>query len=583
MERNPLAIPEIIEVISNHLWRRDRVRCLRVSRLFYSVFLPRVWHKVVLEPPPSPLPFYRTTINVFLDQHQQALSYPTGDALQRHKHYIQELEFRGEYPSEYFSLHGCTHLHTINFSSWILAENLPGDKAVEILGPAVVGVSKLTAAHSETIRVVSMCLTKEPLLAVTQNVWNALINCSHLEQLTLKNLVVPDDCSDSFFKVCGMVTSLNLNSVKTPDVPKGEIDITQQIVAMDLGSSGTNNHHGTTRFILPGPRVITIVGQPYLRPITSATYRIDPKMVRACCNLESITWRQHAELGIDIDAWTDWDETSTGFCNDLSISPWPLSRLDTLDLSWTMVHDGALARILSLMHQLKTLKATRTGFGRLSLSQLLASRWNSTGEAAERLCDSIETLILDMCTNVQGDMIQTILASCSNLRVFFADMISIQDISQIDEWKCTMLTDLRFYLAVDLHSTLDQEGEGEDAPSSTEESLEMQHTAFARLGQLTKLRILNLTYRRRTTRRPMKTLDLQIESGLVLLSGLKDLRELLFQGDERQRLSVKEASWIVENWPRLRILRGSASKNTDELELMKRVFYPKRIRFHVFN
>ncbi|KAF9940903.1 hypothetical protein BGZ65_005811 [Modicella reniformis] len=567
MERNPLNLPEILEVISQYLWRPDRARCLLVSRLFYSVMVPRVWRKIVLEPP---TPSYRGSIAMLLRSELPKPSYPTGEALEHHKHHIQELEFRGEYPSEYFSLVGCSQLRTLGLSSWILTEHLPADKAIEKMNPAVMGLARLAAVHALNIRQVSICLTKDPMLTVTEGLWSALVQCSELEQLLLKNLTVPNECNSSFFKVCENVSSLSLISVKIPSVPNKAIDISEGIRTIDI-ENNANGNDDTGNFTLQGPRTITIVGPPYLQLMTLRTHQIDPKMVRACIHLESMTWRQHAEMGTGLESIPDWDDAP--FCNDLSANPWPFSRLVSLDLSWTMVHDEALARVLSQLHKLKTLRAIRTGFGRASLHQLFAERWTSSGESADRLCDSIETLVVDMCTNLTGAMIQTILSSCRNLVVFSADKISIEDIARGKEWICTELQELRFFLSAEVHSSY------QDSSPMTE-NLRMQRAAFAQLGQLTRLRILYLTYIRRSERTRMKTLHLRVESGLELLTGLKYLRELYFQGDDSQKLGVEEAAWMVENWPQLRKLRGSVNEDLRVLEQMKSVLFARQISFH---
>ncbi|KAI8362155.1 hypothetical protein B0O80DRAFT_435176 [Mortierella sp. GBAus27b] len=45
---NLLEIPELMELVRSHLDNRDLATCLRVSTGWHELFLPLLWHRIVL-------------------------------------------------------------------------------------------------------------------------------------------------------------------------------------------------------------------------------------------------------------------------------------------------------------------------------------------------------------------------------------------------------------------------------------------------------------------------------------------------------------------------------------------------------
>ncbi|KAK3811338.1 MAG: hypothetical protein J3Q66DRAFT_351590 [Benniella sp.] len=83
--------------------------------------------------------------------------------------------------------------------------------------------------------------------------------------------------------------------------------------------------------------------------------------------------------------------------------------------------------------------------------------------------------------------------------------------------------------------------------------LDIQNQVYDRLARLTNLETLWLE----GADRP-EGLEMSLASGLAKLSGLKSLKQLYVVGSET-RIGVKEARWMVENWPRLCVVRGLES------------------------
>ncbi|KAK3811088.1 MAG: hypothetical protein J3Q66DRAFT_390972 [Benniella sp.] len=82
---------------------------------------------------------------------------------------------------------------------------------------------------------------------------------------------------------------------------------------------------------------------------------------------------------------------------------------------------------------------------------------------------------------------------------------------------------------------------------------EMQNQVYDRLGSLTSLETLRLSNRFGTFRDDC--LEMSLESGLDKLSGLKSLQELHVT-KMATKIGIKEARWMVENWPKLSVIYG---------------------------
>jgi hypothetical protein len=89
----------------------------------------------------------------------------------------------------------------------------------------------------------------------------------------------------------------------------------------------------------------------------------------------------------------------------------------------------------------------------------------------------------------------------------------------------------------------------------------IQSQVYDRLARLTNLETLWLGSSSNTRR--TECMEVSLESGLYKLSGLKRLGELNVTC-LRAKVGVKEVQWMVENWPRLRIIHGLDGGDTQE-------------------
>ncbi|KAF9356551.1 hypothetical protein BGX26_005120 [Mortierella sp. AD094] len=524
MSTSPFDIPEILGLISKNLPRRDQVNCLRVSKTFYGIFISEIWRTINVES--------RSSNDI-----SRKPIYPTGRALERNKQHIQVIEFQNEYPPEYFELSECRRLQTLIIRPpttlvWS-KQHAAWEKAVFI------DIANLISAQASTIRNVTIYLYMDLLANPPEEVWIALNKCPVLNQLHLGMLVVPKEHVSTFFQVCSKAQSLVFEYVAIQDW------------APELDKTHTEHCR---------PRDVRIIRAFEVFGYNDNNSQNQAKMIRRFQNLQSL------EYGFGDDSLHSHNPgiCATDFIKTLTQDPWLFHQLEDLNLKSAQIGDELIAGLLDKIRKLKSLKVSDTPFGPMSLqalfnesmSTLVVTPGLADYQRRRRLCESIATLDLRHCRNVTGAMIQTVLESCSGLTQFLAERITTTDIAHGKDWVCRNMTTMKLYLATD--RGLDH-GDGRvDGESSR-----LQRIAYSRLATLTKLRVLNLTEGNISLRGSMKTLDLRLEAGLEMLSGLKELRELMFLCDFHQDMGIAEALWIIESWPHLDSLAGIASAKRD--------------------
>ncbi|KAG0304374.1 hypothetical protein BGZ98_005604 [Dissophora globulifera] len=530
MPQHPFELPEIVEAVSRHLWRPDYLRCLTVSKIFYHVLRPRLYHSILLQSPHV--------------SRRNECRYPSGGVLEGSKHHILEIKFFGRYPEEYLHLKGCTRLHTISFGP--ITENW-GETS-----PEFKSLSALIAAHSDSLREVSIRL---PINLIEANpcvcFWSALAQCQHLQMLRLKCLTVTKDCLSQFLEACARPKSLSLSCIT---ISEG-LEFPAKYNPADTDDNVNNT-------ILTGPRELVLMGVPEEELFHVLCSRDQAILARSCVNLESLFWRggrwRNGLEHIINHRQPLLDRETAHFAQTLCKTPWTLFKLHTLDLSYSLCQDTELAAILDKMSTLRSLKVTQTYFGPRSFAALIHSQASTLPAAADprqRKCglfQSIEVLWIDNCSLVTGDMIQTILEKCSSLKAFYADEIVVADIVAGHEWVCRDMQELGFCLMVSSSSPEDIDGLGDYCSSHIFK--ESQQIVYRRLAVLSNLTTLDLTYGMKDHSTVRRTLDLTLEAGLGQLKGLQELRMLSVRGDKFQTTGVEDLEWIAATWPRLKLL-----------------------------
>ncbi|KAF9356553.1 hypothetical protein BGX26_005122 [Mortierella sp. AD094] len=551
MVSHPLRIPEIIESIAIYLPQSDLVTCLRVCKKFHFVLTPIVWSKISVcrtwrSVLPSPLIQEIQPLPPALDR----LSYPTGQCLQRYKDHIQEIDLYEECPNEYWALRGL-HLRAIRF-------NDPGSYYEQ----EKVGLLSLIDAHSSTLECIHFRV-KEPAyrrMTLEKDFRAALARCKKLKELYFDGVTIPDDFISMFLQVGEGLHTLRFEYSEMLDWVSAAATIKGDHKGLE------EFNHPKYGFVLPGPRNLTIIesrvrNQHKQHPLLHR----QAMMIRSCINLESLQWKGYDladEDWIYTDAYKKSDDDSCYFCNTLSMDPWPLSRLESLNLSWVRMKDGDLARLLNQIHQLKELNLEGTLFGVESFNAVIAGKGNAIDGAGgsnapqrrQQLCDSIESLSLLCCSNVDGRMIQELLSSCHKLKAFTAGEIEIIDIANGEEWVCNDIKNLAIYISADIHK--------KTGPAEIQRIQRITYHRLAKLVKLEKLRFSHYHKRNGYFRNSGRTIDLKLEYGLDLLKDLKELRELHFSGESEQDLSSGDVQWMIDNWPKFICLNGRDPRTT---------------------
>ncbi|KAI8352303.1 hypothetical protein B0O80DRAFT_85469 [Mortierella sp. GBAus27b] len=160
-----------------------------------------------------------------------------------------------------------------------------------------------------------------------------------------------------------------------------------------------------------------------------------------------------------------------------------------------------------------------------------------------------------------------LLSSCPNLHTFILEENQFDAQSFIDKnpvtgllntWACeSSLKVLEFQLG----GTQSQDifsGNGNENDINPRQGREVESLVFDRLARLANLEILSLGTSPRMGSRLCRGIDeceLSLESGLDKLSGLKKLKEFSVL-EIKARIGVQEVQWMVEHWPRLRVING---------------------------
>ncbi|KAG0365834.1 hypothetical protein BGZ54_006167 [Gamsiella multidivaricata] len=180
---------------------------------------------------------------------------------------------------------------------------------------------------------------------------------------------------------------------------------------------------------------------------------------------------------------------------------------------------------------------------------------------------------VNQCPGLTSAMCQTILVSCTELRIFSADTLHARDIlgltvegDKINEgelvhepqaWVCTKLQQLTLYIC-------GLEGKPAD----------WQRLILRQLAKLTRLTFLSIVPEDGNwngTEDSRDGLDLRIEAGLGILSSLKLLDSIEFTG-LWQQMEEQDLRWMLDAWPRLRDVGGKVHHSEERRLELEKIF-----------
>ncbi|KAF9111365.1 hypothetical protein BGX27_005034 [Mortierella sp. AM989] len=195
---------------------------------------------------------------------------------------------------------------------------------------------------------------------------------------------------------------------------------------------------------------------------------------------------------------------------------------------------------------------------------------------------TLSMLDLDGCDGITSEGIQAVMTSCVNLKSFSAMPSPVTTLVCLNaremlstQWVCLRLKILRLAIAGIPRPDL-QENQDLSKPlyEGTVAEFELQKAVYKQLAKLTKLQELCLGRDIESGRvllgddgllhltgleRQRGCLDFSLESGLSLLYGLNELRELSI-GTLITRIGLPEVQWMSKQWPKLEKITGLISQ-----------------------
>ncbi|ORZ28848.1 hypothetical protein BCR41DRAFT_417958 [Lobosporangium transversale] len=484
---SPLDIPEIISLIGEHLNRRDLINCIRVSKVFHRALIRSRWRE----------------INI-------VCKYPTGEALENNKKYIEELRFESRFPKEYGLLKGCDRLQFIDYK-----REFGTSSQLNYL-------SNLIKAHYSTLT--RICFDD---IQSSHEFWGALLECTNLKRLEVSYTRIKDEVGP-FLQVCKGLARLTLRCVSIFQLPSNFIS------------------NEANEFSFLNIHTLSITAVEILKPphpyTASSCLGILARRCPGLCELTFVDKSGHG--GPEQLIINDFYRTT------FQQYPWVLANLSYLSLPYMRIKDKDMMALLSQITELRHLDVRQCKFGHLSLQELLADKQEMLDKGhilrktrPRRLCEALEVLMFDEQSVGMDGIVQAVLSNCPRLKQLTGTKITITEIVNGTGWVCTELTDLNIYLKADV----DQ---------GTIEGMAKARIAFRELGKLTQLQYLSLTSQNSNNEERIRTIDLRLRAGLDELVNLKNLVSLWFYGDNHQRMQLEDATWIVGNWPRIKYLKG---------------------------
>jgi hypothetical protein len=171
-----------------------------------------------------------------------------------------------------------------------------------------------------------------------------------------------------------------------------------------------------------------------------------------------------------------------------------------------------------------------------------------------RFCTKLRTLayIDTKCSEMNG---------CSKIDAkVFIDQDP--DTGVLKPWKCEASLKVLKVMVVGIPRS-DLKGIGVIEEAYPGEGGEIQGQVYDRLARLTNLETLWLGDECGSA--GVQSPEMSLESGLGKLSGLKKLKELNVAGFLTS-IGIEEVQWMVENWPKLRIIYGFDNRGFDDID-----------------
>ncbi|KAF9187223.1 hypothetical protein BGZ51_001482 [Haplosporangium sp. Z 767] len=245
------------------------------------------------------------------------------------------------------------------------------------------------------------------------------------------------------------------------------------------------------------------------------------KTMALCANATSVEWHGYPEM--------------RKFNPTRFFIPGTMRNVRRLKLNLRMT-DHSLSVLLDFMEPLTSLDIEEMQLERSGCVSL------------RRHFPTLEYLNIRECPYANSHFIQEVLSFCPMLKSLKADSLHARDTFNGRPWVCTELEE--WHVSIDIRSRHGLKRND-------------HQTVFARLGQLQKLKVLDLSLHEQPYyNEGEKSIELRLSLGLNTLSGLKHLRELRL-GRTRQWLEMRDVLWMMNQWPLLKFVQGNLHNKSE--------------------
>lgn len=541
---HPLLIPELIEEVARHLNRNDILQLLPINSLFHQTLTPFLFDELRIEDAWSG------------NRNNQFDTPEVKEALIRHHHRIHTLHVR-TFKSRIFSviadLSGLSGLTTLSIRDY-LTRDQQFDQLLAVL-------EKSPNLRSLYVERPPLTEWLEPLL---KSIARALPRLQELELFIEGQPIVSPRVAREFFETCSSeLVAMTLGLMFYSD----DFD-EEEYESLILPVEGSQTHPKLKYFSL---RSHVQSGESRIIPAVLSTF------LRGCNRLEVV------------------DDALTFKTSSLS---WIHAHPEILDALQEAMGVHLLALVMMSSEdilELENFVSQEIGnFGGQRRDDGVQQVWHTIflmtcpppGSASLRaLVDAsrkgLQKLVICDSDYVVGSELHSILHQGRSLVMLdFDDFPTINTSDLLSStWSSRWLTALKIRIAGIPRPDVQRDYKNRPIPEGTplhsgtvEESRWIQQRVYSQLGSLTNLRVLELgtiDHRGNLVREKDKkgdyvmfdpmlqvtSLEMTLESGLDLLSGLSRLRELNV-GTMDHRIGKKELFWMQRHWPYLTDVRG---------------------------
>ncbi|KAI8348142.1 hypothetical protein B0O80DRAFT_187538 [Mortierella sp. GBAus27b] len=449
---HPLELNEVLSQVARYIPLNNLPACALVSRTWYQAFNFAIWRTIGLNRERPDLPF----------------------AIQSHYHLVRKLHIQFV-PIENHSTLRCPNLDTLDVCGSTQAQ----------------AYAALILNHPNITRLSIRCLfASSPL-------WSTLHGFRHLKDLTVDEVVIPEEDTDSFWQLCTRLDRLHM-------INQGSIL---------RGNLSTNTFHHMKELVISGP--------------TRNDIPVLLEFMQRCPHLRSLEWMA--------ERWVH-RQFAPKFAQAVVNGTWP--DLQSLYMKPIGITREGLAKIIKGMQRIIA----------LDVPYFQDSLPPNPLELLRPHFPHVRVLNLLSVASTVSPVAQEILSTCPSLEQLAVPAINANIVVEGKPWVCFGLRALNMGFLFDpttIHVV---------QPAVFNRLSKLKRLRYLRLGGY--LRMGGPGWQDEPIQpRFQESIDLRLKNGLASLSTLRSLEIFNFY-DTEQRMGEQEIEWIVQHWRSLNYALG---------------------------